>query len=89
MIIRKYPTFLIGGHWVFSFNTDSLGWLCYQPFKGVNWALVMGLSLGDIIKGRALVLGLPLKPNIWALVLGLYANYFKPDQLPPPPPPSL
>ena len=45
---------------MFSFNTDSLGWSCYRPFKGVNWALVLGLSLGDIIKGRALVLGLLL-----------------------------
>ena len=31
-IIRKYHTFLIGGDWVFSSNTDSLG---YQSFK---WA---------------------------------------------------
>ena len=57
-MIRKYPTFLIGGHWVFSFNTDSLGLLYYQPFEGVNWALVLGMFFGDIIKGRALVLGL-------------------------------
>ena len=32
-IIRKYPTFLIGGDWVFSSNMDSLG---YQFFKGAS-----------------------------------------------------
>ena len=39
---------------MFSSNTDSLG---YQSFKGVSWALVLGLHLGDIIKGLLLVLG--------------------------------
>ena len=69
-MIRKYPSFLIGGDWVFSFNTNSLGWLYYQPFEGVNWALVLGLWLGDIIKGRALVLGLLLNPLL-SLTFGL------------------
>ena len=57
-MIRKYPTFLTGGDVVFSFNTNFLGRLYYQSFEGVNWALIMGLRLEDIIKGRALVLGL-------------------------------
>ena len=59
-MIRKYPTFLIGGHWVFSYNTDSLGRLYYRHFEGVNWALILGMFFSDIIKGRALVLGLLL-----------------------------
>ena len=42
-MIRKYPTFLIGGYLVFSFNTDSLGLLYYQSFEGVNWTLVLNL----------------------------------------------
>ena len=55
MIIRRYLTFLNGGHWMFSSNTDSLG---YQSFKGASWALVFSLHLGDTIKGLTLVLGL-------------------------------
>ena len=55
MIIRRYPTFLNGGHWMFSSNTNSLG---YQSFKGANWALVSGLHLGDTVKGLTLVLSL-------------------------------
>ena len=66
----KYPTFLIGGNWVFSFNTDSLGRLYYQPLEGVDWALVLGLCLRDIIKGRALVLGLLLN-LLLSLTFGL------------------
>ena len=53
-IIGEYLTFLIGGDWVFSPNTDSLG---RQPFKGASWALVLGLPLRDTIKGLFLVLG--------------------------------
>ena len=81
MIIGEYLTFLIGGDWVFSPNTDSLG--C-QPFKGASWALVLGLYLGDVIKGLLLVLSPFLNP-FWACVLGLRAYYFKPNQLPPSP----
>ena len=47
---------------MFSPNMDSLG--C-QPFKGVNWALVLGLYLGNVIKGLLLVLGPVLIP-FWA-----------------------
>ena len=53
MIIREYLTFLIGGDWVFSPNTNFLD--C-QPFKGASWALVFGLSLRDTIKGLLVVL---------------------------------
>ena len=60
MIIGEYLTFLIGGDWVFSLNTDSLG--C-QPFKGMSWALVLGLPLRDTIKGLLLVLGPFLIPT--------------------------
>ena len=59
MIIGEYLTFLIGGDWVFSPNTDSLG--C-QPFKGVSWTLVLGLPLRDTIKGLLLVPGSFLIP---------------------------
>ena len=38
---------------MFSSNTDSSG---YQSFKGVSWALVSGLHLGDTIKDLLLVL---------------------------------
>ena len=69
MIIGKYLTFLIGGDWVFSPNTDSLG--C-QLFKGASWALVLGLPLRDTIKGLLLVLGPFLIPAFglvsWACV---------------------
>ena len=64
------------GDWVFSPNMDSLG--C-QPFKGVNWALVLGLYLGDVIKGLLLALG-PFLISFWACVLGLRTYYFKPHQ---------
>ena len=42
--------------WRLSFfsNTDSLG---YQSFKGASWALVLGVHLGDTIKGLLLILG--------------------------------
>ena len=60
MIIREYLTFLIGGDWVFSPNTDSLG--C-QPFNGASWALVLGLPLRDTIKALFLVLGPFLIPT--------------------------
>ena len=60
MIIGEYFTFLIGGDWVFSPNTDSLG---YQPFKGAIWALVLGLLLRDTIKGILLALGPFLIPT--------------------------
>ena len=45
---------------MFSPNTDSLG---YQPFKGVSWALILGLPLRDTIKGLLLVLGPFLIPT--------------------------
>ena len=60
MIIGKYLTFLIGGDWMSSPNTDSLG--CH-PFKGASWALVLGLPLRDTIKGLSLVLGPFLIPT--------------------------
>ena len=52
---------------MFSSNMDSLG--C-QTFKWVNWALVLGLYLGDVIKGLLLVLG-PFLIPFWTCVLGL------------------
>ena len=61
MIIRRNPTFLNGGHLVFSSNTDSLS---YQYFKGTSWNLVSGLYLGDTIKGLTLVLSPLFNPNI-------------------------
>ena len=60
MIIGEYLTSSIGGDCVFSPNTDSLG---YQPFKGANWALVLGLPLRDTIKGLLLVPGPILIPT--------------------------
>ena len=48
---------------------DALG---YQSFKEASWALVLGLHLGDIIKGLLLVLGPFLIPMFgltsWACV---------------------
>ena len=38
---------------MFSPNTDFLG--C-QPFKGASWAIVLGLTLRDTIKGLLVVL---------------------------------
>ena len=74
VIIGEYFAFLIGGDWVFSSYTDSLG--C-QPFKGASWALVLGLPLRDTIKDLLLVLG-PFLIPFWACVLGLRTYYFKP-----------
>ena len=51
---------MIGGDWVFSPNTDSLG--C-QSFKGVSWAIVLGLPLRDTIKSLLLALGPFLTPK--------------------------
>ena len=69
MIIGAYLTFLIGGDWVFSPDTNSLG--C-QPFKGASWALVLGLPLRDTIKSLLLVLSPFLIPTFglvsWAYV---------------------
>ena len=62
---------------MFSTNTDSLD--C-QPFKGVNWALVLGLPLRDTIKGLLLVPGPILIPT-FGLVSWAYAHYFKPHQI--------
>ena len=45
-------------------NTDFLG--C-QPFKGANWALVLGLPLRDTIKDLLLVLD-PILIPIFKLV---------------------
>ena len=45
---------------MFSSNTDSLG---YQSFKWASWILVLGLPLGDTIKGLLLVLGPFLIPT--------------------------
>ena len=70
MIIGEYLTFLIGGDWLFSPNMNSLS--C-QPFKGVSWALVLGLPLKDTIKGLLLVLGPFLIPR-----LGLYLGPARP-----------
>ena len=53
-----------------SFNTDSLGRLYYQFFEGVDWTLVLGLYLRDIIKSRALILGLLLN-LLLSLTFGL------------------
>ena len=63
---------------MFSSNTDSLG---YQSFKGASWVLVLGLYLGDTIKGLTLVLGPLFNPDIWPYVLGLHAYYFIPHQV--------
>ena len=57
-------------------NMDSLG--C-QPFKVVNWTIVLGLYLRDVIKGLLLVLGSFLIP-FWTCVLDLHTYYFKPHQ---------
>ena len=64
---------------MFAPNMDSLG--C-QPFKGVNWALVLGLYLRDVIKGPALVLGLLLNPFL-SLAFGLVFCAYAPIILNP------
>ena len=79
MIIGEYLNFLIGGDWVFSPNTDSLG--C-QPFKGASWALFLGLPLRDTIKGLLLVLGSFLIQTFglvswaWAPIISNPINYW-------------
>ena len=45
---------------MFSPNTDFLG--C-QPFTGASWAIVLGLTLRDTIKGLLLVMGPFLIPT--------------------------
>ena len=54
----------------------------------MNWALVLSLYLGDVIKGPVLVLGLLLNPFL-SLAFGLMfwacAYYFKPHKLTPEP----
>ena len=45
----------------------------------MNWALVLSLYFGDVIKGILLVLDLFLI-LFWACVLGLCTYYFKPHQ---------
>ena len=62
---------------MFSLNMDSLG--C-QPFKGVNWTLVLSLNFEDVIMGLLLVL-CPFLIPFWAYVLGLCTYYFKLHQL--------
>ena len=68
---------MIDRDWVFSSNTDSLG---YQSFKGASWTLVSDLHLRDTIKGLTLVLDPLFNPDIWAYVLNMRTYYFKPHQ---------
>ena len=77
LLVRFGLIYMINSYWELSFNTNSLG---YQPIKGVNWALILGLYLGDVIKGLLLVLG-PFLIPFWACVLGLRTYYFKPHRV--------
>ena len=65
---------------MFSSNMNLLG---YQFFKGVSWTLVLGLHLGDTIKGLLLVLDPFLIPMFglasWAcepIISNPIRNYF-------------
>ena len=70
----KYLTFPISGDWVFSPNMDSLG--C-QPFKWVNWALVLGLYLRDVIKDLLLVLSrFGLRYWVYAPIISNTIKYY-------------
>ena len=55
---------------MFSSNTNSLG---YQSFKGVSWALNLGLPLRDTIKGLLLVLS-PFLISTFGLTSWAYAS---------------
>ena len=90
-VIGNYPTSLIGEICFDLQDKQLLGFILLPLLVRFGliyriWALVLGLYLGDVIKGLFLVLG-PFLIPFWACVLDLRTYYFKPHQLPPPPPP--
>ena len=81
------PTSLIGEIWFDLQDKQLLGIILLPLLVRFGliyriWALVLGLYLGDVIKGLLLVLG-PFLILFWAYVLGQGTYYFKPHQLPP------
>ena len=88
-IVGNYPTFLIG-EILFDLQDKQLLGIILLPLLvrfGLIYsicALVLGLYLGNVIKGLLLVLG-PFLISFWACVLGLRTYYSKPHQLPPQP----
>ena len=88
-VIGNYPTSRIGEIWFDLQDKQLLGIILLPLLVRFGliyriWALVLGLYLGDVIKGLLLVLG-PFLIPFWAYVLGLRTYYFKPHQLPPQP----
>ena len=77
-VIGNDPTSLIGEILFDLQDKQLLGIILLPLFVRFGliyriWALVLGLFLGDVIKGLLLVLG-----PFWACVLGLRTYYFKP-----------
>ena len=81
-VIGNYSTSLIGEIWFELQDKQLLGIILLPLLVRFCliyrvWALVLGLYLGDVIKGLLLVLG-PFLIPFWACVLGLRTYYFKP-----------
>ena len=81
-IIGNYLTSFIGEIWFDLQDKQLLGIILLPLLVRFGliymiWALVLGLYLGDVIKGLLLVLG-PFLIPFWACVLGLRTYYFKP-----------
>ena len=80
-VIGNDPTSLIGEIWFDLQDKQLLGIILLPLLVRFGliyriWALVLGLYLGDVIKGLLLVLG-PFLIMFWAYVLGLRTYYFK------------
>ena len=85
VVIGNYPTSLIGEIWFDLQDKQLLGIILLPLLVRFGliyriWALVLGLYLGDVIKGLLLVQGSFLIP-FWACVLGLHTYYFKPHHV--------
>ena len=83
-VIGNYLTSLIGEIWFDLQDKQLLGIIILPLLVRFGliykiWALVLGLYLGDVIKGLLIILG-PFLILFWVYVLGLHTYYFKPHQ---------
>ena len=88
-VIEHYPTSLIGEIW-FDLHDKQLLWIILLPLLvkfGLIyriWTLVLGLYLGDVIKGLLLILGpLLLILRLGLGRVGLHAYFLNPINCPP------
>ena len=89
-VIENYPTSFIGEIWFDLQDKQLLGIILLPLLVRFGliyriWALVLGLYIGDVIKGLLLVLG-PFLIPFWACVWACAPIISNPISCPPPPP---